>query len=183
MTATSTDDAARIETLFEHLTGHTPSFHCDRMGRSHHDNICPIIVKFICEDDKREILRHAHKLRGMQAEWPKVNIGPDRTKKQQAHFRLLREKRKEHRLKGERVIIVNDRIVVDKRHPLPHVGDVDATHQHKSHDKHSVDDRRSPSPSVRGVNTSSTISNEHQSQRASVITSSEQRAASQLCGR
>ena len=44
------------------------------------------------------------------------------------------------------MISVNDRIVVDKRLPLHHVGDVDATHQHKSHDKHSVDDRCSPSP-------------------------------------
>ena len=72
-------------------------------------------------------------------------IGPDRTKKQQAHFHIFRDECEERRLKGERVIIVNDRIVVDKRPPLHHVGDVDATHQHKSHDKHSVD-RRSPSP-------------------------------------
>ena len=48
------------------------------------------------------------------------------------------------------MIIVNDRIVVDKRPPLHHVGDVDTTHQHKSHDKHSVDDRRSPSPTRTG---------------------------------
>ena len=108
MAATSTDDAARIEALFEHLSGHVQPFHCERIGRSHHGNVCPIIVKFICEDDKREILRHAHKLRDMQAEWPKVNIGPDRTKKQKAHFHLLRDECKEHRLNGERVIIVND---------------------------------------------------------------------------
>ena len=102
MAATSTDDAARIEALFEHLTGHVQLFHCERIGISHHGNVCPIIVKFICEDDKREILRHTHKLRDMQAEWPKVNISPDRTKKQQAHFHLLRDECKERRLKGER---------------------------------------------------------------------------------
>ena len=117
MAATSTDDAARIEALFEHLTGHVTPFHCERIGRSHHGNVCPIIVKFICEDDKREILLHALKLRDMQAEWPKVNIGPDRTKKQQDHFHLLRDECKERRLKVEWVIIVNDRIVVDKRPP------------------------------------------------------------------
>ena len=100
MVATSTDDAARIEALFEHLTGHVPPFHCERIDRSHYGNVCPIIVKFICEDDKREILHHAHKLRDMQAEWPKVNIGPDHTKKQQAHFHLLRDEYKERRLKG-----------------------------------------------------------------------------------
>ena len=52
MAATSINEAARIEALFEHLTGHVPPFHCERIGRSHHGNVCPIIVKFICEDDK-----------------------------------------------------------------------------------------------------------------------------------
>ena len=82
----ATDNAARIEALFKQLTGHVLPFHCERIGRSHHGNVCPIIVKFICKNEKHEILRHAHKLCDMQAEWPKVNISPDRMKKITSSF-------------------------------------------------------------------------------------------------
>jgi hypothetical protein len=51
----------------------------------------------------------------MQAEWPKRSIGPNRSKKQQEDFKQLIVEYSERRRKGERVIIVNDRIVVNKR--------------------------------------------------------------------
>ena len=51
----------------------------------------------------------------MQAEYPRVGITPNRTKKEQERFRYLLDECSERQAKSERVIIINGLITQDKR--------------------------------------------------------------------
>ena len=48
---------------------------------------------------------------------PHIDIAPDHTKKEQEHFRYLRNECSERQAKGDRVIIINSRITQNKRSP------------------------------------------------------------------
>ena len=114
----SINDAVRLGTLFESITGKpTQYFHAESIGKASAEKSKPILVRFLSEHNCRNILRHAYKLRYMQAEYPHVGIAPDRTKKEQECFRYHRNECSERQAKGERVIIINGLITLDKRPP------------------------------------------------------------------
>lgn len=118
--ATSTSDTVKLASLFEHISGDpSPTFRCSRIGKPSTDKkkTQPVLVKFDSEEDRNSILRYARNLRDMKAEWPKVSIAPDRTKRQQQLYNDLRAQCDQRRADGEHVLIVNYQIVHDKRPP------------------------------------------------------------------
>jgi hypothetical protein len=78
-------DAGQLTTLFEHISGdRAPSFRCSRVGKPGNgkNKSRPLLVNFDTYDDRNYILRCARDLREMKAEWRKVSIASDRTKRQ-----------------------------------------------------------------------------------------------------
>ena len=57
----------------------------------------------------------------MQTEWPKLSVAPDWTKQQQQVYHQLRSECEIGRTNGENVIVLNNRIVKDKRSPFASV--------------------------------------------------------------
>ena len=93
--ATSSKDTDRVAALFEHLTGTvSPTFRCCRIGKPKAEKAQPLLFQFASEFDRVDILQSAHKLKDMQAEWPRVGIAPDRTKQQQERYHQQRNLRK-----------------------------------------------------------------------------------------
>ena len=72
------------------------------------------MVQFLSEHNRRSIQCQAHKLRNLHAEYPRADIAPNRTKKEQDRFRYFSNECSERQAKGERIII-NGRITQDKR--------------------------------------------------------------------
>ncbi len=80
--ATQASDSTRVSALFEHITGNRPpSFHCRRIGKLAQGKTQPILVEFANEFDRHGILSSARNLKDLQAEYPRVSIAPDRTKR------------------------------------------------------------------------------------------------------
>ncbi len=50
----------------------------------------PVLVEFASDFDQQSILQSARNLKDLQAEYPRVSIAPDRTKKQQELHRQQR---------------------------------------------------------------------------------------------
>ena len=120
MTSSRTSDVSRIEMLLEDITGNPPlAFYCRRIGKTLAGKTRPVLVEFSSESDSRRVLHHAHYLKNMQSQWPRIVIVLDRTKQQQeAHCRLHLELQM-RRSNGERLIISSNRIISDKRQHTP----------------------------------------------------------------
>ena len=70
----------------------------------------------------------------MQAEWPKLSIAPDRTKQQHQVYHQLRDECEMRRKNGENVIVVNNRIVKNKRSPIASMNSTTACRISSSND-------------------------------------------------
>ena len=113
------DDHNRLNGLFEHITGKPVGFfRCERIGKQSPGKVNPVLLKFFRENDRHDILCNSRKLRDMQAEWPKLSIAPDWTKQQQQVYYQLHNECEMRRKNGENVIVLNNRVVKDKRTPI-----------------------------------------------------------------
>jgi hypothetical protein len=113
--ATGTQDDDLVKKLIVDLSiGPTEAFTCNRLGKQE-TGTKPLLVKFSQERDKMSLLKNAHKLKNLATTYHGVNIAPDRTKREQIHFRSLRQECNDRRKNGEHVIIIKNAIVLDKR--------------------------------------------------------------------
>ena len=113
------NDHNRLSGLFEHITGKPVGFfRCERIGKQSPCKVNPVLVNFFREDNRHDILRNSRKLSDMQAEWLKLSIAPERTKQQQQVYPQLRNECEMRHKNGENVIVLNNRIVKDKRSPI-----------------------------------------------------------------
>ena len=116
------DDHNRLSGLFKHITGKPVGFfRCERFGKQSPGKVNPVLVNFFREDDRHDILRNSRKLRDMLAEWPKLSIAPDRTKQQQQVYHQFRSECEMRHKNGENFIVLNNRIVKDKRSSIASV--------------------------------------------------------------
>ena len=69
-----------VKTLFQSLlNAPSPPFICNRLSKKSLTT-SPLVMKFLCEDDKLLILKNASELGNLFDRWPKVSFAPDRTK-------------------------------------------------------------------------------------------------------
>ena len=112
----SSSDSDTVKTLFQSLLNASSlPFICNRLGKKSLTT-SPLVVKFLCEDDKLIILKNASKLRNMSDRWPKVSIAPDRTKQEQILCKNFRSECLSRQARGEHVIVNQYRIVPHKRY-------------------------------------------------------------------
>ena len=105
-----------VQNIIDHLTDHSsPAFECFRVGKSYPDKMLPLRVIFATEASQNTVLRNSHKLQSLKKKPPQLGIAPDRTRQQQEEYQDLRAELQARRDNGKHVLIVNNRIVRDKR--------------------------------------------------------------------
>ena len=109
-------DIGKVQKLLDHVTENaSPAFECSRIGKLSPQKTRPLRVSFISESKRNSILKCLHKLQSLKDKPQHLNIAPDRTKHQQQEHQKLYAELIARRTKGEHVLIVNNKIVRDRR--------------------------------------------------------------------